>query len=180
MGSVFDIISGSSFRIGVVGESTARAVRESLGREPDLTASPATSANLAHQLLPFLGPDDRVLHVRGNKSASSGRGSFSEILTSHGCAVSRLVVYHNSRPELEPLDMPERGIVVLASPSAAQSFFYYNPVPPANLVYLAIGPTTAGYLKQMELSSVIEAPKPDTEGILKEIQHIIEGGFSDE
>ena len=159
------------------------AAREILETRPALSyflPVPFFSATLARQLLPYLGPDDRVLHVKGNKSAGGGRGLFSEILTSHGCAVSSLVVYYNSRPELEPLDMPERGIIVLASPSAAQSFFYYNPVPAGKLVYLAIGPTTAGYLKQMELASVIEASKPDMEGIIKEIEHIMEGGFSDE
>ncbi len=169
-------IARSSQLIAVVGETTANAVREAIGREPGIIADPSTAASLARQLTAVLNPGDRVLYVRGNKSM----GILQEVLTAKGFSVTEQVVYQNKMPELKPLPSFEKGIVLFAGPSAVDCFFYYNPIPPGRLLYLAIGTTTAEYLNELGLTGIFQLEGTDIDSIMNQIQGLIQGGFSHE
>ncbi len=178
MTSAYKELSKSGQLIAVVGENTADAVRRLIGREPAIIADPPNAENLAHRLVPVLDPSKPVLHVRGDKST----GSLDAILTANGFPLTELVVYKNPPPLLEPLDpeLMKRGIIFFASPSAARYFFRYNPVPPTQLVYLALGPTTAGYLRGQVVTRVFQLETLGVGGVTKKLQEIIQGGMFDE
>ena len=58
--------------------------------------------------------------------------------------------------------------VVFFSPSAVQSFFSINKVPPSTVLF-AIGRTTAGVLKEYSANTIITAEAPEKEALIKQV-----------
>jgi uroporphyrinogen-III synthase len=171
MTDAYERLAASKQRIAVVGNTTAERIEKAVGRKPDLIAYPSTSEGLASQLVCMLSTTDRVLHVRGSKST----GSFKRIMEGHGFNVTELVVYRNDSPEKEPLDPVEKAIVLFASPSAARCFFEANndPAVTGKWSYLAIGPTTAGFLRKNGITRLFEAREPGIDSLVEKIREII-------
>ncbi len=86
--------------------------------------------------------------------------------------MEEIVVYRNQNLSNEPLQIKGPGIAVLASPSAAACFLEHNLNLHTKLAFLAIGPTTANYLKNLNLPDVYQAKKPDADSLLTEIIEI--------
>lgn len=111
---------GASVRIGVVGESTARALSEA-GREPDLVASPPNAEGLLHCLPPDL--TGTAVWIPGSDRA---RSELPDGVKDRGADVRTLAVYQTVPIEeipaevLEELKAKSLDAVVLASPSALE------------------------------------------------------------
>lgn len=173
--------------LAAVGSATAAAVKKACGREPDLTASPATSEALALMLVKRLAydsngttPPPEILHVRGNKST----GSFKRIIIDNGFQHTELTVYQNQDAELQALETMKGlfpaplVLTVFASPSAAGNFFtrnsrFLDTAPAQHLAYLAIGPTTAAFLKRLDLPEVFEASNQSVDGLTDKICEVL-------
>jgi uroporphyrinogen-III synthase len=169
-------LSESNTLLAVVGMTTALAVHLNIRREADIVAEPATGESLALLLLERLKTSNRpprVLHARGNK----GSETFKSILVNGGFQVTETTVYRNEMPEPKPLPLSvlRNGIAVFASPSAAMCFFNVNRSPEIKnqLKVLAIGPVTAEYLKNIGVSSVFEARKPEADCLMDQLELII-------
>jgi len=169
MKEVFNELFHSRQRLAAVGERTAAAIITHIGRKPWLTAYPPTSEALARILIQKLSKDDRVLHVRGNRTS----GILKRVLSKANINLSELIVYRNETPEIKPLNLKKKGIVVLASPSAARCFLNANWFLKDQITFLAIGPTTAGFLKNMNISNVLIAKKPESKALIENIKNII-------
>ncbi len=141
--------------VAAVGGKTAETLA-AFGVRVDVAAAEQTGESLARDLLARLGPGDRVLHVRGNLTT----GVLARTLEAGGVSVAELVVYENVRPELAPLEEDARYVVVCASPSAAERFLEANPWARSGR-FIAIGPVTAGRLKELGVRDVAQAPAPD-------------------
>lgn len=163
--------------LAVVGGVTAAAVEEHIGRVPDIIADPPTGKSLADTLirLPVLTRVTRLLHIRGNKTT----GDIREMFTTRGFHLSERIVYRNVIRQSGPLDLPENrcGIVVFASPSAVEGFTRSNSglIRTGRLRYLAIGPVTAGCLREKRMGPVSVAGKPDLQSVFDVIKNIVGG-----
>ncbi|MCP4215600.1 MAG: uroporphyrinogen-III synthase [bacterium] len=156
--------------LAVVGKSTAAVLHDQLRRRPDIIAEPPNSQGLAKQLIAVLKEKDNVLHIRGTKST----GIFADLMHLAGVSVTPLIVYENSMPDIRPLPPFEKGIAVFASPSAVKVFFKTNPTVEPPMVYLAIGPTTATYLNEINHGPVVEASAPDPDNLVLKVKEIKE------
>jgi len=148
--------------VATVGEKTAGSLEEA-GIRVDVVSAGRTGESLGKELLGMLKRGDRVLHVRGSLST----GKMAEALGAGGVAVEELVVYENREPELRALDPEGSYLVVCASPSAAERFIRANPGLVSS-TFVAIGPATAGRMKELGIESVVTAGKPDV-GSLKKV-----------
>ncbi len=152
-------------RIACVGQSTAQAAQCHFGQKPWLVADPPTAESLASMLVEKCLPEERLLHFRGSRT----RGRLKSVLSRDGFHLREIVVYRHQKLSNEPLQIAGPGIAILASPSAAACFLEHNRNLQTNMAYLAIGPTTAQYLKNLNLPDVYEAKRPDAESLLAEI-----------
>jgi len=175
MSDVYPQLAASGQLLAVVGVSTAKAVETHIRRPPDIIACPPTSNALAEMLVSMPGLDRaaKILHIRGDKTT----GTLKKISTSLGFQLSECIVYRNRLRQSAPLALPQgkRGIVVIASPSAAEGFSQNNPglIRTGRLQYLAIGPVTAGHLKEKKMEPVFTAPAPGPESIRDELYKIM-------
>jgi len=152
--------------VAAVGASTADALREALGREPDLVAADARSLGLAQELAGLLTPGEAVLHVRGSKST----GELKTILGRSGFAVHEMIVYRNLAPDLAPLTAPAPWVVVVASPSAVQRFAAVNGPRLDGSRFVAIGPTTAQAVTELVAAPVVQARSPRREHLVSAVR----------
>lgn len=89
-------------------------------------------------------------------------------LRQNGITVQEVIVYHTiSTPH--KIDKAYDGILFF-SPSAVQSFFYANAVPPATILF-AIGQTTADAIKSFSGNTVIEPERPGKDELVKKMFH---------
>jgi uroporphyrinogen-III synthase len=87
-------------------------------------------------------------------------------LRQNGITVQEVIVYHTiSTPH--KVDKAYDGILFF-SPSAVQSFFYANAVPP-NTILFAIGQTTADAIKSFTSNTIIESERPGKEELVKKM-----------
>ena len=87
-------------------------------------------------------------------------------LRQNGITVQEVIVYHTiSTPH--KIDKAYDGILFF-SPSAVQSFFYANAVPPETILF-AIGQTTADAIKSFTNNMIIEAERPGKEELVKRV-----------
>jgi uroporphyrinogen-III synthase len=171
MSSAYSQLAHSSQKIAAVGHATAAAVAEAIHRQPDYIAQPATSEQLANLLAAQLETNQRILHVRGNKST----GTFRKILVDNGFEVTQLEVYRNESPSLNPLFPFDDAVVVMASPSAGQRFFKANNKETIThpWTYLAIGPTTHRYLEKQGLPNIVKAKSSLLDDLCQEIHRLV-------
>ncbi len=155
--------------VAVVGRRTADEVRRVLGMESWIVAEPPTAESLARILIGKCPPAARFLHIRGSKST----GVLKKIIYDYGFHLDEVIVYKHESMAVESLRIQGTGIVVLASPSAARYFLKHNSGHRSRLAFLAIGSTTAEYLRKMKLSAVYKAKNPEIDSLLEEIIKII-------
>lgn len=87
-------------------------------------------------------------------------------LRQNGITVQEVIVYHTiSTPH--KIDQAYDGILFY-SPSAVQSFFYANAVPPDTILF-AIGQTTADAIKSFSNNTIIESERPGKDELVKKM-----------
>jgi uroporphyrinogen-III synthase len=151
--------------LAAVGRGTCRALEELFGRAADVIAHPPTGAGLAETLIPRLGPGDRVLLVRGDRTS----GTFQEALRRAGHHLDELIVYEQLAPRLEPLSERRPVILVLASPSAARRFLELHRGRLAMAACVAIGPTTAAAVEALGAGPVLVAEEPTNDALVRRV-----------
>ena len=173
MAPVAERIRRSRFIIAAVGKTTALEIEKVTGRQADFIARPQTGEGMALSLIEKLSPGSGVLHVRGSKTT----GTFKTKMEDAGFRVHDLIVYENREPDLKPIHHGRHPIVVFASPSAAKTFYNANPDVQVTATNIAIGQTTADYLKSLNIPNIHMARSPSDEGIMACIREILTSGF---
>ena len=158
-------------RLAAIGPSTASKVLSELKREPDLVPSNNDGLSLA-EAFPAPASDDRVLIPM----ASDGRLELSDILTSKGWKVDRVVAYRTVFPSLAD-DLVERAIkadvVIFASPSAVKGHLEQTRGRTASKI-IAIGQTTAEECRVQGLEVSGIAKSQSTEGLLQAVIGVLD------
>jgi uroporphyrinogen-III synthase len=172
MESVWERLGKSGQVLAAVGEKTASALEEQVGRKVDLIAEPQTGEGLAKTVLAKFQNPVSVLYVQGKQTA----GKFKSLLKKKGFYICDLVVYENYAPELEPLILNKPALAVFASPSAANNFFSINPLLRYSVSAIAIGPTTKKELRKIGVSRITLASKPDPDYLVECVLKIAQGG----
>jgi uroporphyrinogen-III synthase len=162
------VSSNREMIIAAIGDGTAGSLARA-GFHAHLVSRGRTGERLGRELLRRLKPGDRVLHVRGNLTT----GTMAEVLKDAGVSMDDLVVYENVEPELAPLDAGGDYVVVCASPSAVERFVKANPLL-SSCRFVAIGPVTAGRMKELGIENIAAAEEPDNESLRREINALFE------
>ncbi len=145
-------------RIAAIGPGTAAALREH-GLEPGLVPRVSTQEGLLAELPT---PAGRVLLA----AAEGARRLLVEELGADFLPLYRTV-------ELEPDDVPEVDLVLLASPSAARALACTRArAVPA----VAIGPQTATAARELGLEVAAEAETHDLEGLVAALEQVLRPG----
>lgn len=158
-------------RAAAVGDSTAGAVRRSLGREPFVCRG-ATSRALGAELLAreLAGSATARVVVA---AAEGGRTDLEAVLRAGGVTVTRIDVYRTvpASPAPAPIDLARERIadVLLASPSAVRGLLNQASFP-SNARIFTIGPTTSAAVVAAGLVVAGEASRPDLESLVEVMQ----------
>jgi uroporphyrinogen-III synthase len=125
----------------------------------------ATAAGLAQAMLDAAVPPP-VLFARGDRS----RGDLPRALRARGIPVRTAVVYRTV-PAPDPAGrLPACDVVVLGSPSAAQTA---RGIVSPRAAIVAIGDTTARTARALGLAVRAVAPTPDVPGVVLAIRSIL-------
>jgi len=165
-------LKNSKALLAAVGEGTALAIQNIIGRKADLIAEPQTGEGLAKAIIARLEKPAPVLYVQGNKTT----GELRSILTKKGFEVCDLVVYENYAPRVERLELKGPAIAVFASPSAGETFFAANSHLKDTAFCVAIGPTTEKFLKTLGIKKIAAASKPGLEELVSAISGLVNRG----
>ncbi len=157
-------------RIAVVGQATAAAARDRLGRV-DLIGRGGTAAALAETLVSE-GELERRPHVLLALAENAGP-ALERTLTRAGARCTRLDVYRTvpagtagGKRAMSALDADN---VLLASPSAVTGFVQQVELDVPVRIY-TIGPSTTAAARAQGLDVTAEAREPSLEGILEAMQ----------
>jgi uroporphyrinogen-III synthase len=162
----------AALRVAAVGESTANAVRASLGLTP-FVARGGTSRALGEELL-----DEELSSAPASArivvaAAEGGRTDAEDVLERAGALVTRVNVYRTvpASPTSAPMDLAVEGIgdVLLASPSAVRGLLNQASFPAGARIF-TIGPTTSAAAAAAGLSVSGEATYPDFESLVEAMQ----------
>ncbi len=152
--------------VAAVGPSTASAARRALGRA-DFVPSNQSSAGLAAELLPVIGPGPVRIVVA---AAEEGRDDAERLLAAGGMSVTRVNVYRTiPTPPISPrFDIAAQGVdtVLLASPSAVTGLVN-RALPAPAIRVVTIGPVTSAAARAAGLVVSAEARAPDLESIVE-------------
>ena len=162
----------AAIRVAAVGDSTANAVRASLGLTP-FVARGGTSRALGEELLAEAFSSASASTRIVVAAAEGGRTDAEEVLERAGALVTRIDVYRTvpASPTSAPMDLAVEGIgdVLLASPSAVRGLL--NQVSfPAGARIFTIGSTTSAAAAAAGLSVSGEATHPDFESLVEAMQ----------
>jgi uroporphyrinogen-III synthase len=141
-------------RLAAIGPGTAAALREH-GLEPALVPRVSTQEGLLAELPQ---PAGRVLVA----AAEGARTVLVDELGADFLALYRTV-------ELEPADVPDADLVLLASPSAARALARSRA---RVLPVLAIGPQTAAAARGLGLELAGEADRHDLDGLVAALERL--------
>jgi uroporphyrinogen-III synthase len=114
---------------------------------------------------------DKMIHDKSVKQVvffcgDQRREELPGKLRQNGITVQEVIVYHTiSTPH--KVEKAYDGILFF-SPSAVQSFFFANAVPP-NTILFAIGQTTADAIKTFSNNTIIESDRPGKEELVKKM-----------
>ena len=139
-------------RLAAIGPGTAAALRRH-GLEPDLVPRDSTQEGLLDE---FPRPPGRVLVA----AAEGARRLLADELDGDFVALYRTV-------ELEPADVPELDLVLLASPSAARALARTSA---RSVPVVAIGPQTAAAAGELGLELAGEAESHDLDGLVTAVE----------
>ncbi|GAB4302512.1 MAG: uroporphyrinogen-III synthase [Myxococcota bacterium] len=172
MGLVADRVKMGKFILATVGEKTAEEIERLFDRTAHIIAEPQSGEGMARALIARLPKKSSILHIRGNKTT----GAFETAVKEAGLELSELIVYVNREPKLEPINLKGGSpIIFFASPSAAKAFYAVNQSVKGNEKgVVAIGETTAEYLKKINLSAKIRIPDaPNSESVADCIRKLV-------
>ncbi len=169
-GSLLDGALPRGVQVAAVGEATARAAVEHLGRV-DLVATESTSLGAGRELAARMARDGDARSGRVVVAgAAGGRDDAESVLRDQGISVQRIDVY---RTIPVPPASPKRDLasehvddVLLASPSAVTGLLNAAEVP-AGARVITIGPTTSAAARAAGLAVSAEAARPSLEGMLE-------------
>lgn len=148
--------------VGAVGEATARAARAA-GWPAPLVPESAVGSALAALLAARLTAKARVLIPCGDRP----RQELPEGLRDAGMVPELLLVY--AHQPVHPPPLPEApAVVVIASPSAGETFLAANPEH-AGAAFVAIGPTTGAALRRLGARDVQLAASPRAEDLVRAV-----------
>lgn len=145
-------------RIAAIGPGTADALRQH-GLEPDLVPRVSTQEGL---LAEFPTPAGRVLLA----AAEGARRLLVDELGADFLPLYRTI-------ELEPGDVPEVDLVLLASSSAARAFARTGA---RTTPVVVIGPQTAGAARELGLAIAAEAETHDLDGLVAALERVLPPG----
>lgn len=148
----------------VVGETSAKLLREGDPDVPVVTIADSGEDLLSGELRGL----DRLLYP----CSTERRESLVERLRERGIDVVELPLYSpvpatgSSQLLAEALAGAEQPITLaFFSPSAVRNFFALAPDIPRNTIFAAIGPTTAGALRERGIEDVILPVHPDADAL---------------
>lgn len=162
--------------IAVVGESTARAVRD-LGWSVAHVSSGKGGAAVADELSAMGVSGESILYATSDLAGDA----LPQRLRDAGARVTVVEAYRTSPPEasdprmeqlVRDIDAGRHDIAVFASPSAVRNFAGLFPTVgayPSALPAVAIGATTEKALKQAGARTVTTAAHPDAAGLFEAV-----------
>jgi uroporphyrinogen-III synthase len=166
-------------RIAVVGPRTAQVARD-YGLSPSVQPEQATGEGLFRAMQPELLEADEVLLP----AAEHGRRELEHALEEAGHRVTRVVAYRSERAPVDPSELealftapPEA--VLFGSPRTAQALLEATGDRGRALLesaqVVAIGPTTAEALEQMNLRVAGVAGAPTSEALVEAVVRAVQG-----
>ena len=147
-----------STRIGVVGEATANAVK-SFGIFPDFIGKTGNMNELGDSLARTIG--------KGSVLFAGAEGGSEKIRSAIPKSQRTFVPIYRSVLVENP-SIPETNVVFLTSPSNAESYLKITSLSGKTIV--AIGNTTAEFLKSKGVSNVLIPASPREEDVIKLLQ----------
>lgn len=165
-----DVFESVRADIACVGDSTERALEELLGISCSIKPeTDNTGLGLAHAIIDEIPSPLSALYIKGNKST----GDLKQELEANGWEILELIVYENYTPDIKPLGSDDYRVAIFSSPSAVGRFFSVNPKLKAGLNCIAIGTTTAEYLRKIGVRQVFTAARPEKEELVKVVLNIL-------
>lgn len=143
------------FKVGAVGIATAAVVRTH-GIVPDLVGESGDMLEIAHQLKDAVG-DDTVLFAGAEHGSMRVRSRLSS------GQVIMLPVYRTE--SIMDADIPDTDAVYLTSPSNARAYLAQHGT--AGRQFIAIGTTTADFLKENGVEDVRIPKTPQQKHVLR-------------
>jgi uroporphyrinogen-III synthase len=161
-------------RYAAIGEQTADVLR-SFGVSDILVPTTKDSRTLAELIAEF--PPSAVVIPGGTISMKS----LPSRLVPAGFDVVGEVFYatepvHDTPRSVALIAQGVIDTVLLRSPSAARTFFAFNPHPPSSLMVVCGGETTAAEVRALGFSRVVVAPDPSPAAIARVIASLVTGG----
>ncbi len=157
-------------KVGAVGPATARAVRELLCIEPDLTPDRYDGDALADELGDVAGRS--ILLLR----ADIGRRSLIDALRERGARVEDVAVYETKPVDTLPAHVRDRladaDAITFTSGSTATNFAKLATVP-QNVKLVSIGPTTSAAMRAAGLRVDAEADEATIEALTQAAQQLL-------
>lgn len=148
-----------------VGQKTAGALKK-IGLKAQIPVDSRNAKGLGARIAGY--HDIRMaVHFTGNRH----RPELKEVLQNAGIELIELIVY---RTETEPASVSDAQAraIVFYSPSAVETYVSENSLD--NMTCFAIGPTTAGSLRENGAVRIIQAEKPDTRLMLELVSNYLE------
>ena len=143
-----------NFKIGVVGSATADVV-QSHGLIPNYIGNSGNMMEVAQELATLV-EGENVLFA----GAESGSARVRSALQPH--QISQLAVYRTQA--ITNATIPNTSVVYLTSPSNAKAYLAQHSI--AHQTWVAIGQTTADYLKENGVAEVLVPPTPERKDVL--------------
>ena len=164
-------LSADARRVGVIGPATGKAVRDVLGREPDLMPARYVAEDFAEALRPLVD-GGFVLLVR----AAVARDVLPEALTEAGAQVTVAEAYRNVVPEGSVAELRQLfqtsppDAITFTSASTARNLAALLEAGglslPVGILLASIGPITSGAMREMGWEVTVEAGESTVEGLV--------------
>lgn len=157
-----DVRTLADIKIAAVGSSTADALAE-YGIQADIVPDVSTGKRLGELIVEQSGEKDRVLLVRSERAVHD----IDDVLRENGIAFEEIAAYETyTRYSAQPIISAysdSADYAVIASPSAADA--YKDICKNGDIKIIAIGGTTARYMREIGFEGFMTADTPDADGI---------------
>lgn len=148
------------WRFFCISQATRKMVHKYFGGSA-IAATANSAGELAKEIINW-GVTDDLLFFCGDHR----RDELPDRIRESGRKVKEIVVYETILTPVK-INQPYDGILFF-SPSAVQSFFSMNQLPPETILF-SIGHTTAAELENNTTNKIIIADKPEKEELLKKV-----------
>ena len=161
----------SRVRWAVVGSRTEAALLDQLPRAPVAFRSPDGTAGGLAAVIQSQPDDPKVIALAAERTRP-------DFYTKLGPAIRLKLNLYRTKPieSLDKANLPPAALVILGSPSSVDGFQAHcqaagRSLSEPQLLLCAIGPTTADYLRSLDLEPYAIAPEPDYEAFVRELSH---------